>query len=100
MWEVVEHEGKLAVTLGFSPDWREPQESRTLWVSPVRAADAPHLVGLFGGQAAGNEVVFHRLDGVPVRFVTDGWPKVIESRPVPKPRARGPWAWWGMWHRL
>ena len=101
MWRTLEHDGKLAVTLGWSPDWAEPQESRTLYVSPVSAQDAAHLIGLERGECVGGDALrFWRAGANPVYLETSKWRRVVEHRPCPKPRRRGAWGWWGGWHRL
>jgi hypothetical protein len=39
VWSLVEYEGKLAVTLPWTPETDEPVESRDLWVSPKEKWD-------------------------------------------------------------
>lgn len=100
MFQTIEFEGKLAVALGFVQDWDEPKEVRQVWVSPIDVEEARHLVGLCNGKLRDGGVWFWRPDAVPVRFEMDQWRKVTDTRPVPKPRKRGAWGWWGGWYRL
>lgn len=89
-WQLVEHGGKLAVTLGWSPDFDAPQERRDLWVSPREKWDEDYYsqftqVWLAGTGNNTFRCFSSRTYDTKLLFTT-GWPHVQEVREVKPPR--------------
>jgi len=102
MWALIEHEGKLAVTLGWSPEQDNPVDHRDLWVGPYEW-DAEYY-GRFNQVRLVENGFFRCFDGVTYQdknLYTEGWNHIHQTRPI-KPPSRGGkswnWRWsWGKW---
>jgi len=102
MWKVYDHEGYLAVALPFAPNWDKPVESRMICVSRVPIGRYARLIGDPVEFTGNTGVVQH--PGLRRRVVleTGDWTKVVEEKPIKKPRkGRGyDWKWrYGRWEK-
>jgi hypothetical protein len=100
VWSLVEYEGKLAVTLPWTPETDEPVESRDLWVSPKEKWDEEYYKRFTQVRLIENNYFrcFNSLTYREEPLLTPGWMHVHEQRPI-KPPGRGgkDWSWeWSM----
>lgn len=88
MAQVIDHEGKLAISFGWQTNWEKPEENNLLIVSKrVKAEEYSFLLG-YCVQFIGNTGAISSY-GHTYIFQTDDkneWERVVLTRPVKKPR--------------
>ena len=104
---LIEYDGRLAFTFGWQDNWADPKQTRTIHVSGGKVRDWQHVLDLnipdssisWTGSVG---VVRHYALPRPVVLDVTGWMKILEERPVKKPR-RGKgydWRWLdGRWQK-
>jgi hypothetical protein len=95
-WNLVNYNGKLAVTFGWSPDYDQPIERRDLWVSPKESWDE-HYYSQYTQVRLGANGVFwcySTLTCTEKPLHTQFWKHVQETREVKMPSRGGKnWKW-------
>lgn len=86
MPQLIDYNGKIAVSFGWSANWEQPEEVRLLLVGKAPAERYAHILG-HAVEFTGDIGVIH-ADRRYVIDTTDKteWTKIVETRPVKKPR--------------
>jgi hypothetical protein len=103
MDEIIEYDGKIAVDTGWHNDWNKPEQYRIIYLGK---ADTDTWRSIIGCRVTWNgNVGTVQSYGRVYRIFTEDeheWTKLIETRPVKKPR-RGKnydWEWeHGAWQK-
>ena len=99
-WSLINYQGKLAVTLGWSTD-ETPTETRPIWVSTEKWSD---YYNRYSQVSLTENNIFRCFNHNTYQthiLNTNGWEMVNETRPI-KPPSRGgkDWKWeWSGWSR-
>lgn len=87
MTEIINYDGKLAVSIGWERNWTEPQNERRIYVSRISAEERAFLLGrkvTFTGNVGVTHVGMRRFV-----FQLDDekeWTPITETKAVKKPR--------------
>lgn len=101
-WHLIDYKGKLAITLGWSPD-EIPTESRPIWYSPDNNWDEHYYSQFTDVKLITNNYFqcWSNLSNTSKPLYTDGWLFVNETRDIKKPGRGGKdWQWeWSSYQR-
>lgn len=104
-WFFTEHDGKLAVTMGWSSDWNKPIEQMHLWVHPSEKYIESYYKEFVDLRVLeGNRFqAWNTRNGNYSTMDITSWGQVHLERPI-KPPGRGgkdwKWEWYmGKWHK-
>ena len=91
MATIIDYNGKLAVTFGWATNWDKPQMERTIVVSRAKMEDWKHLRGC-RVEFTGNQGRVQCLGATrPTYLDTTDWERVVEVKPIKKPRDSKNW---------
>lgn len=102
-WQFIDYQGKVAVTLGWSPETEKPVEHRDIWHSPNAEWDEWYYSRFTQVRLVENNfyMCFNKNTYQEEPMHTPNWIHVHENRSI-KPPGRGGknwrWEWsWGRW---
>ncbi len=101
MAAIVDYNGLLALDLGWTTNWAEPQRERDLWVSDIKSSEWPGVVNQTVRIPCRS--VYDRNSQTWVSVNTEGWKYQQDVEPVKKPPRRGNYDYeWsgGRWVRI